>query len=40
MEVNQSAEALKAVIAPFVETSRLMAVNVSDQVQRRDRLID
>ena len=31
-EVNQVAEKLKSVIAPFVESSKLMAINVSDQV--------
>ena len=31
-EVNQAADRLKAVIAPFVESSKLMAINMSDQV--------
>merc|ERR1719295_1684723 len=30
-EVNQAADRLKSVIAPFVESSKLMAINVSDQ---------
>jgi len=32
-EVNQAAEKLKSVIAPFVDTSRVMAINISDQGQ-------
>ena len=31
-QVNQAADKLKSVIAPFVESSKTMAINISDQV--------
>lgn len=31
-EVNEAADRLKAVIAPFVESSKIMAINMADQV--------
>ena len=33
-EVNEAADKLKSVIAPFVESSKVMAINISDQVLR------
>ena len=30
--MNQAADKLKSVIAPFVESSKTMAINISDQV--------
>jgi hypothetical protein len=32
LQVNQAADRLKAVIAPFVESSKTMAINMADQV--------
>jgi hypothetical protein len=34
LQVNQAADRLKAVIAPFVESSKTMAINMADQVQK------
>ena len=37
MQVNQAADKLKSVIAPFVESSKTMAINISDQVGKMRR---
>ena len=33
-EVNVAADRLKSVIAPFVESSKVMAINMGDQVKK------
>jgi hypothetical protein len=38
LQVNQAADRLKAVIAPFVESSKTMAINMADQVQKLFRI--
>ena len=37
LQVNQAADKLKSVIAPFVESSKTMAINISDQVGKMRR---
>jgi hypothetical protein len=39
LQVNQAADRLKAVIAPFVENSKTMAINMADQVSCYNRTL-